>query len=167
MQNNKKKSYSSLVAHGAVIASLYVVLTYLSNMIGLASGAVQVRLSEALTVLPVFTPAAIPGLFVGCLLSNILTGGIVWDIVFGSLATLLGAIGTYFLKRHAFLSPLPPILANGLIIPFVLRYAYSLEGSVPYFMLTVGLGEIVSCGVLGLLLYYALKKRKLYIFGTK
>ena len=167
MRTSKKKSYTSSIVHGAVIAALYVVMTYLTNVLGLANGAIQVRFSEALTILPLFTPAAIPGLFVGCLLSNILTGGIIWDIVFGSLATLLGAIGTYLLKRHVFVAPLPPILANTLIIPFVLRYAYALEGSVPYFMLTVGIGEIVSCGVLGILLYYALEKRKRYIFGTK
>lgn len=167
MRTSKKKSYTSSIVHGAVIATLYVVMTYLTNVLGLANGAIQVRFSEALTILPLFTPAAIPGLFVGCLLSNILTGGIIWDIVFGSLATLLGAIGTYLLKRHVFVAPLPPILANTLIIPFVLRYAYALEGSVPYFMLTVGIGEIVSCGVLGILLYYALEKRKRYIFGTK
>lgn len=167
MRTSKKKSYTSSIVHGAIIAALYVVMTYLTNVLGLANGAIQVRFSEALTILPLFTPAAIPGLFVGCLLSNILTGGIIWDIVFGSLATLLGAIGTYLLKRHVFVAPLPPILANTLIIPFVLRYAYALEGSVPYFMLTVGIGEIVSCGVLGILLYYALEKRKRYIFGTK
>lgn len=167
MQKRKTKSYPSLIAHGAVIAALYVVMTYLTNMIGLANGPVQVRISEALTILPLFTPAAIPGLFIGCLLSNVLTGAIVWDIVFGSLATLLGALGTYALRHRFFLAPLPPILANALIIPFVLRYAYALEGSVPYFMLTVGIGEIVSCGILGLLLYYSLEKRKLYIFGNK
>ena len=167
MRTSKKKSYTSSIVHGAIIAALYVVMTYLTNVLGLANGAIQVRFSEALTILPLFTPAAIPGLFVGCLLSNILTGGIIWDIVFGSLATLLGAIGTYLLKRHVFVAPLPPILANTLIIPFVLRYAYALEGSVPYFMLTVVIGEIISCGVLGILLYYALEKRKSYIFGTK
>lgn len=167
MRNSKKKSYTSSIVYGAVIAALYVVMTYLTNVLGLANGAIQVRFSEALTILPLFTPAAIPGLFVGCLLSNILTGGIIWDIVFGSLATLWGAIGTYLLKRHALAAPLPPILANTLIIPFVLRYAYALEGSVPYFMLTVGIGEIISCGVLGILLYYALEKRKRYIFVPK
>ena len=90
----------------------------------LASGAIQVRVSEALTILPYFTPAGIPGLFIGCLLSNLLTGATVYDVVFGSLATLLGAVGTYLLRRHKFLCTLAPVAANMLIIPFVLRYGY-------------------------------------------
>ena len=76
----------ALLTQGALIAALYTALTYLINYFGLANGAIQVRISEALTILPVFTPAAIPGLFIGCLLSNLLTGAAIWDIVFGSLA---------------------------------------------------------------------------------
>ena len=82
----------ALLTQGALIAALYTALTYLINYFGLANGAIQVRISEALTILPVFTPAAIPGLFIGCLLSNLLTGAAIWDIVFGSLASLLGAV---------------------------------------------------------------------------
>ena len=92
---NKNVTY---LTHGAMIAALYVVLTYLANMLGLASGAIQVRLSEALTIMPYFTPAAIPGLFAGCLLSNILTGCCLIDIVFGSLATLVAAFVSYGLR---------------------------------------------------------------------
>lgn len=84
-----------------MIAALYVVLTYITNLLGLASGTIQVRFSEALCILPVFTPAAIPGLFIGCLISNLITGGIIWDIIFGSIATLLGALGTYFLRKRS------------------------------------------------------------------
>ncbi len=146
------------IAHSAIIAALYIVLTYIATLLGLSSGAVQIRFSEALTVLAAFTPAAIPGLFIGCLLSNIFAGGVVLDVIFGSLATLLGALGTYALKKHKILAPLPPIIANTLIVPFVLRYAYGAPGSIGYFMLTVGAGEIISCGVLGLLLIEALKK---------
>ena len=137
---------------------MYAVLTLLTNAFGLANGAVQIRISEALTVLPCLMPAAIPGLTMGCLLSNIMTGCIAIDIVCGTFATFLGAIFTYLLRKHKPLAPLPPILSNTLIIPFVLSYAYHIPGSIPYFMLTVGIGEIISCGVLGWLLLLALKR---------
>lgn len=156
-----KQKSALFLAQAGIIAALYVVLTILTNMLGLANGAIQVRISEALTILPVFTPAAIPGLFLGCLLSNTLTGCHLLDIIFGSLATLIGALGTYGLKKHKFLAPLPPILANVLIIPPILAFVYALEGGIPYFMLTVGIGEIISCGVLGLLLYFAIKRAKI------
>ena len=100
-----------------MIAALYVVLTLLANALGLANYAIQVRFSEALTILPFFTPAAIPGLTIGCLLSNILTGCAPLDILFGTLATLIGALGTYALRRFEWLAPLPPILANTIIVP--------------------------------------------------
>lgn len=159
------KERTTFTVHAAVIAALYVVLTLIANALGLANHAIQIRFSEALTILPLFTPAAIPGLFVGCILSNIMTGGLIWDIIFGSLATLLGALGTYALRdRSKWLAPLPPILANTVIVPFVLAYAYRFEGSVPYFMVTVGIGEIISCGVLGMLLYGTLFKYRKYIF---
>ncbi|MBR4874587.1 MAG: QueT transporter family protein [Clostridia bacterium] len=155
---NKKTRY---ITHAAIIAALYVVLTHISTIMGLSSGAIQIRFSEALTVLAALTPAAIPGLFIGCFISNIFAGCVFWDIVFGSLATLLGALGTYCLRKHIYLSPLPPIVSNTVIIPFVLKLAYGLPESVWYFALTIGIGEIVSCGVLGLLLISALKKTKI------
>lgn len=169
------KKVLSLV-HAAVIAALYVVLTLVANSLGLASYAIQVRFSEALTILPYFTPAAIPGLFIGCLLSNILTGCMPLDVLFGSLATLLGALGTYFFcgraktssqnkKIKGWLAPLPPILANTLIVPFVLAYVYCFEGSILYFMVTVGLGEIISCGILGFLLLKTLQKYRRQLFS--
>jgi len=131
----------------------------------MANYAIQVRFSEALTILPLFTPAAIPGLYVGCLLGNILTGCIAWDIIFGPVATLLGALGTYVLrKKSPLLAPIPPIAANTLIVPFILAYAYQFQGSIPYFMVTVGIGEIISCGVLGYMLWVMLKKYAKYIF---
>lgn len=160
----KEKKIKHLT-HAAVIAALYVVLTLLCNALGLANYNIQVRFSEALTILPVFTPAAIPGLYVGCLLSNILTGCIPWDILFGPIATLLGALGTYFLgRKYKWTATLPPILSNTLIIPLILSYAYHFDGSVFYFMLTVGIGEIISCGVLGTLLYVTLNKYRKYLF---
>ena len=152
------------LTHAAVIAALYVVLTLVANALGLANYAIQVRFSEALTILPFFTPAAIPGLFAGCLISNLLTGCAILDIVFGSLASLLGAVGTYLLRKCKWLAPIPPIAANTLIVPFVLAYVYRFEGSIPYFMITVGIGEIISCGILGMLLLNVLQKYRKYIF---
>lgn len=161
----KKSKNTIYLTQAAVIAALYVVLTLLANTLGLANYSIQVRFSEALTILPIFTPAAIPGLFVGCLLSNVLTGCIFWDIIFGPIATLLGALGTRALrKKSKWVATLPPILSNTLIVPFVLSFAYKFEGSLPYFMLTVGIGELLSCGVLGLILYSALYKYRKHIF---
>ena len=153
------------ITHAALIAALYVVLTYVANALGLASGAIQVRFSEALTILPFFTPAAIPGLFIGCILSNLLTGCALWDIVFGSIATLLGAIGTRLLRKNKWLTPLPPIIANTLIVPFVLAYVYGVPGSIPYLMATVGIGEVLSCYVLGMILLFGLNKYRHVLFS--
>ncbi len=163
----KKKVF--FITHAAVIAALYTVLTIFVAAFDLASGAIQIRISEALTVLAYFTPAAIPGLFIGCLLSNLITGAAIWDVIFGSLATLIGAIGTYFLGRNVskWLSPVPPIVANTLIIPFVLQYAYGVPDGIPFLMLTVGAGEVLSCGVLGLLLLNAIEPVKKYIFSKE
>lgn len=159
-----KNSKVLFLTQAALIAALYVVLTLIANAMGLANYAIQVRFSEALTILPLFTPAAIPGLFIGCLLSNILTGAIIWDILFGSLATLIGAVGTYLLKKHKWLAPISPILSNTIIVPFILAYAYDFEEGIPFLMLTVGTGEIISCGILGLLLFQVLNKYKTVIF---
>ena len=142
------------ICQAAVIAALYVVLTYVFS--AFASGVIQVRVSEALTILPAFTPAAIPGLVIGCLLSNTLTGCVLLDIIFGSVATLIGALGSY--ARHTWLVPIPPIVSNMVIVPFVLRYAYGATDAFPFMIATVGAGEIISCYLLGMLLYGALKK---------
>ncbi len=156
MKNNKNKI--RFLTQAAVIAAMYIILTLLTNAFGLANGVIQVRISEALTVLPCVIPAAIPGLTVGCLLSNIMTGCIAIDIVCGTFATLIGAFLTYTLRKHKSLAPIPPIVSNTLIIPFVLSYAYHIPGSIPYFMLTVGIGEVISCGALGYLLLLGLKR---------
>lgn len=152
------------ITRGALIASLYIALTFISNALGLANGPVQLRISEALTIVPYYTPAAIPGLFIGCALANILTGCAFWDIVFGSLATLIGAVFTYLLRKRMWLAPVMPIVSNTLIIPFVLAYVYSIEGTIPLFMLTVGIGELISCGLLGTLLLLVLKKYEKALF---
>ena len=160
---NKKTMY---LTHAAAIAALYVVLTFLANAFGLANYAVQLRFSEALTILPFFTPAAIPGLFVGCLLANIFTGAALPDIIFGSLATLIAALGTWKLRNHKWLAPLPPIIANAVIIPPVLLFAYSIK-PLRFSFLTVTLGEILSCGVLGMLLLFALQKYAKNLFKPR
>ena len=179
---NKKVLF---LTQSAIIAALYTVLTVLAGSLNLASGVIQIRFSEALTILPAFTPAAIPGLFIGCLISNILTGCMPLDVIFGSLATLIGAVGTYLIthkkkdgewiskagKLTAFLATVPPILSNTVIVPFVLAYVYMYESlvpgisAVPFFMITVAIGEIISCCVLGLALYAALYPRRKQIFG--
>lgn len=162
-----KNRNAAFIAEGAMIAAAYVVLTLFINAFDLASGAVQVRISEALTILPAFTPSAVPGLFIGCILANLMGGNHILDVVFGSLATLLGALGTRKLRNaHPLLAPVPPIIANTLIVPFVLRYAYGIPGPIPLMMLTVGIGEVLSCGVLGMLLYFALYKRREAVFRS-
>ena len=157
MKNNSVNT----VVYGGLIAALYVALTFVSNAFGLASGAIQVRLSECLTILPCLLPSAIPGLTVGCVLANLLTGCAAWDIVFGSLATLLGAIGTRLLRSKPLLAWIPPVVSNMIIVPLVLMHVYHIpdvtifertfSGFLPL-MITVGIGEIISCGILGLLL---------------
>lgn len=157
-----KLKKSTFITQGAVIAAIYVVLVFVFDY--WSFGPIQFRIAEALTILPVFTPAAVPGLFIGCLIANIMGGAVIWDIVFGSIATFIGAAGTYFLRKRAWLAPLPPILANTIIVPVVLKYAYGAEGMLWYFMLTVGMGEVIVCGILGTLLRIALRKYKNVLF---
>lgn len=159
--NHKESSF--FIAQGAMIAAAYVVLTVAFAPFSFKE--IQVRVSESLTILPIFTPAAVPGLAVGCLLANILGGAVVADVVFGSLATLIGAVGTRMLRdKNPVLAVIPPIVANMLIVPFVLRYAYGVPLPIPLMMGTVGIGEMISCGVLGLLLYKALYAHRKSIF---
>ncbi len=158
---NKKVQF---IVQASFIAAIYVVLTYFISAFQLASGAIQIRISEALTILPYFTPAAIPGLWIGCFLSNLLTGCLPMDVVFGSFATLLGAIGTYLLRKNKWLAPIPPVVSNTIIVPYVLAYVYGAEGTIPFFMLTVGIGEVISCYILGSILLNALKPYRQIIF---
>ena len=161
-----KQNKVLFIAQAAMVAAIYVVLTLVGA--SFSYGEVQVRISEALTILPVFTPAAIPGLFIGCLLSNILGGCILPDIIFGSLATLIGAIFTWMLRsKSKYLAPLPPIIANVIVVPFVLRYGYQVSLPIPFMMLTVGIGEVISCGVLGMILHTALSRYKNVIFRAQ
>lgn len=159
------KKYTTLyLTRGALIAALYVSLTYASSLFGLSSGAIQFRLSEMLCILPVFMPEAIVGLTLGCLIANLLTGAVVWDIIFGSLATLIGAVGARLLSKlpdkFLWTATVPTVISNAVIVPFVLIYAYGAPDAYPYLMLTVGLGEVVCAGILGSVLCYAFKKNK-------
>lgn len=167
---NKKVLF---ITQAAVIAAIYVVLTIFIAAFNLASGNIQVRISEALCILPFFTPAAIPGLWIGCLLANLITGASVFDIIFGSLATLIGAVGTYLLRKHKFLCTLPPVISNAVIIPILLRYAYGftfiyqgMDLSISFFALTVGLGEVISICVLGQILLQVLNKYRGMLFRS-
>ena len=160
---NKKVQF---LTQGALIAALYVVLCQIFAPISFRD--VQVRIAEGLTILPFFTPAAIPGLFVGCILGNQLAGAIPLDTIFGSLATLIGALGTWAIGkkiRSAHLSkavkytlPIPPIAMNTIVVPLILYYGYGINIPIPIQMLTVGFGEILSCGVIGMILLFSLEK---------
>ena len=142
-----------------MVAAIYAVLCILLAPISYA--AIQVRIAEALTILPAFTPAAIPGLTVGCLLANILGGCPIMDIIFGTLATLIGAVGTYLLRSRKTLIWMPPVVSNTIIVSIFSIYIPFMgesDDSLWYIMLTVCIGELISVCILGYLLYFALKK---------
>lgn len=151
---NQNRNTAMHLTYSAIIAAMYVVLTL--PFASFAFGPIQFRIAEALCILPFFTPAAIPGLAVGCLFANFMGGAVIWDVIFGTLATLIGAVISYKLRSNKWLVCIPPILANAIIIPFVLKYAYGVDELVPYMMLTVGIGEVLSVGILGNLLLNAL-----------
>lgn len=159
-----KKGKILYLTQSALIAALYVALTWLSNLVGLASGAVQIRISEALCVLPAFMPSAIPGLFIGCLISNISMGSNIFDIIFGSLATLIGAVFTSKLKNK-FLAPIPAVISNTIIVPVVIMFCYTAKEArnmTTYLLTTLGVfaGEVISAYIFGIILYMSLEKRK-------
>ena len=140
------KDKTLYLTRAALIAALYVVLTFVSQMFGLASGAIQIRLSETLTIMPLIFKEAIPGLWIGCLVANILTGCAFWDVVFGTLATYLGALGTYYIGRKIpVLGPVFPILSNMIIVPWILQFVYGVKESYFFLAVTVGIGEVICC----------------------
>ena len=146
------------IAQGAVIAALYVVLTIIFAPISF--GAVQVRIAEIMTIMPLFTPAAIPGLFLGCVLANLLGGAIIWDVIFGSIATLIGAALGYMLRKNRWLVPIPAIVSNTIIVPLVLRYGYAIDMPLYLMAIYIALGEIVGCYLLGELFASLLLKHR-------
>ena len=175
-----KRNSALFITKAALIAALYFALSMLSNAVGLCSGVIQCRISEALTILPAFLAEAIPGLAIGCLLTNIITSATSWDIIFGTGATLIGAVGTYVIGRivreRAFSSSLslksgkgilriviltamfalPPIVANAIIIPPVLKFALGVPDAFWFIFVTVTAGEIIACGIFGGILMAAL-----------
>ena len=160
---NKKFFTTRRIAHGAIIAAVYVVLCIIFQPI--SYGAIQFRIAEALTIMPLFTPAAIPGLFVGCILANIIGQGVIMDVIFGSLATLIGAVLGYLLRRNRWLVPIPAVVANALIIPFVLRYGYGITDiPIALEMVYILAGEVVGCYILGEVLATILMPHKNRLF---
>ncbi|MDD4124402.1 MAG: QueT transporter family protein [Eubacteriales bacterium] len=158
---NNSKIKINTIAMAALIAALYVVFTYLSFLFGLSgTNMIQLRISEALCILAAYTPAAIPGLTIGCVLANLLTGSLLWDVVFGSFATFIGAAFTYFFRKRKYAASLPPIIANTLIVPFILMYVYGMPDGWTILALCVFTGEIISCGVLGTMLVWMFEKTK-------
>ena len=144
---------------GAVIAALYTALTLVFQPISFQQ--VQFRVSEALTLLPVLFPEATAGLTIGCLLSNLLAGANPYDVIFGTLATLLAGLLTRRLRRNVWLAALPPVLCNGIIIGLVLTYAYGID-LLWLNVLTVSLGQAVVCYALGIPLVKALEHLHLW-----
>ena len=144
----------------AAIAALYVVFTLASNALGLALGPIEVRFSEGLTILPVFTPAAVPGLYVGCMLANFLVGGNPFDIFLGSLATLIGALGTRYFRKKRLLPYLCPIAANTLIVTPILFFTYTFVQEagwgLPLYALIFFAGEALSVFLFGIIFKQAL-----------
>lgn len=161
MENSRKRTL--YIVQAALIAAIYVVLTLVFKPISFDF--IQVRIAEALTILPMFIPAAVPGLFLGCLIANFFGGAVLWDVIFGSLATLVGAFFSYKLKENRWLVPVPPIVANVIIVPLVLKYAYGIN-EVPLLLMMVYIfvGEFVSCFILGELLASVLIKNHFSFF---
>ena len=155
-KNQKRVRFITL---SALIAALYVVLTLISAAFGLSSGAIQIRISEALCALAFFTPAAIPGLTLGCLIANLITTAHILDLVFGTLATFIGVLAGYLLRKNKWLVTLPTLVANMVIIPLVIVYGFGVKDmALPLVVLTVGVGEFLSACVLGMGLLFTLQK---------
>jgi uncharacterized membrane protein len=146
------------LVRAAVIGAAYAALTL--ALAPLSYGVMQLRVSEALTVLPYFTPAAIPGLFVGCIVANVISPYGIIDMVCGSLATLLAACATYVFRKRRILAPLFPVLFNAVVIGAMLYYAYGVNASLPVNMLWVGAGEFIVCYGLGYPLMRVLENRR-------
>ncbi len=154
---DKTKLSTKHLLYGAVIAAVYAVLTIV--LAPISYGPMQVRISEALTVLPALTPVGIPGLTLGCLLANLLGPYGIFDVIFGTLATLIATVCSYLLRGHDWLVPLPPVIANGVIVGGMLHFAYGVPGLWAC-MAWVAVGELIACYVIGLPLLKFLKKYK-------
>ena len=170
--NGYERQKGNIYCSGCCDCSTLCSADFCSQRTGLASHTIQVRFSEALCILPVFTPAAIPGLWIGCLLANLLTGAVIYDVIFGSIATLLAAVCTYLLRNHKIACTFPPVIFNMIIVPFVLVYAYGIPAvyfhgvnvTIPFNAMTVGIGEVISVCVLGSILMRVLAKYRNVMF---
>ena len=170
---SKKPLFTTLsIVRGGLIAAIYVVLTLIFQPISF--GAIQFRIAEALTLLPILTFDAVPGLFVGCVIANLLGGGVWFDVVLGSLATLLAAVCTRLIRDKRFIAALMPTIFNGLIVGPVVYFAYVRApgdpvsvGTLLFNMATVAFGELVVCYALGMPCLYALEKLPKKTFGNK
>ncbi len=160
-----RKKYIQILVFSSIIAAAYAALTYLSALFNLAYGSVQFRVSEVLTLLPCFTPYAIPGLVVGCILGNIGSFNPI-DILIGTSATLIAAIFTYLLRKVKIfgipiLSLLSPVIFNAVIVGFELTFIFTdVPGTFFINALWVGLGEIAVCLGLGIPFYIILEKHR-------
>lgn len=149
---------TKFLIQAGIIAAIYAALTII--LAPFSYGPMQIRVSEALTILPFFTPAAVPGLFIGCLISNFISPYGVIDMIFGSGATLIAAVGSYLLRSKPFLVPLPPVLSNAIVIGLMLHYAYGVPMNLFLIMAWVGLGELIACYAIGYPLLKYLEKYK-------
>ena len=143
---------SKFIANAAIIGAIYAALTLALSPI--SYGVMQLRLSEALVVLCLYTPAAIPGLFIGCFAANLLGPGGITDAIIGSFATLIGCLGIWALRSKPWLAIMCNVVSNGVIIGIMLCYLYDLQMHPLLAIAWVGLGELLSCYVPG----YPLKK---------
>ncbi len=162
----KRRSNSNIryLCEASLIAALYVMLTILSAAFGLSGGAIQLRLSEAICIFAVFTPAAVPGVALGCFVSNLLTGCALWDIIFGTLASFFGMIACRALRKFPYLASAPYALINIIAIPLIQAYVYSAKEALPLLFMFMSIGEILSVYAVGMPLYYILNKNKTVIF---
>lgn len=154
------KNHIRYLTTAGVIAAIYITLCLVLRPISFS--VFQVRIAEALCILPYFTSAAVPGLGIGCLLANILCGADIFDIVFGTLATVIGAVLSRLIRKHKYLVALPPIAANTVILPFVFRLAYGKTSPWWFLAGSIGVGEILSVGILGTFLLLLLEKYRVF-----
>lgn len=165
LQRPSKKFNVRELVQGAIIAAVYALLTIF--LAPISSGLVQCRVSEAMSILPYFTFSAVPGLFIGCLLANLLTGAAVYDVIFGSLATLVAAYITYWMRNRAskYLAPLPSVVVNALVVGWLLTYVY--QFGAPYWLAAgyVAIGQAIACFALGLPLMKLLERFRGKLFG--
>lgn len=165
--NHGRNQYRFLT-QASLIAAIYSALCLLLQPISFGFGGVQLRVAEALTLLPVLMPAAVPGLTVGCLLSNIMGGATFLDVVFGTLTTFAAAVLTRRLRDRPLLAAAPPVLLNAVVVGALLRYAYGVGLPLILCMASVGAGQLVACYLLGLPMLKGLKRlpQKYFVTNT-